>query len=52
MALKYCPNGECLNFQVEVETDRTHRPMCAWKYTPVKKQSESVPEDAPNRKTG
>ena len=50
MVLKYCPNGECVNFQIEVETDRTRCPMCAWEYAPVKKQSESVPEDIPNRK--
>jgi hypothetical protein len=39
--LKYCPNGECANFQMEVETERKFCPMCAWKYAAVKKQSEA-----------
>jgi len=51
MPLKYCPNGECVNFQVEMETNRTHCPMCAWEFQLVKKQSESVTKNAPNRKT-
>jgi hypothetical protein len=49
--LKYCPNGECVNFQLEMETGRTRCPMCAWELQSVKKQSDSVTEDAPSRKT-
>jgi hypothetical protein len=48
--LKYCPNGECVNFQIEVETSITRCPMCAWEMQAVKKQSDSA-TDAPNRKT-
>ena len=55
MALKYCPNGECVNFHCEVETSITYCPMCAWKMelVPVKKQSDGVqwgePMDERNR---
>ena len=50
MALKFCPNGECVNFQIEVETDITRCRMCAWEMQPVKKQSETVKEDSANQK--
>ena len=41
MALQYCLNGECVNFQIEVETDRTRCPMCAWEMQLIKKHSDS-----------
>ena len=41
MTLKYCPNGECVNFQVEVETTVT--PMWAWDLTAVKQKCEVEP---------
>jgi hypothetical protein len=47
--LKYCPNGECVNFHCEVETSIIWCPMCAWEMQVVKKQSDSVNQDAPNR---
>ena len=45
MALQYCPNGECVNFQCEVETYETRCPMCAWDLVPIKRNSESATED-------
>jgi hypothetical protein len=42
MALKYCPNGECVNFQSEVDTEATRCVMCAWNLLVVKKSSESL----------
>jgi hypothetical protein len=45
MALKYCPNGECVNFQSDIDTEATRCPMCAWKLVLVKKNSETATED-------
>ena len=45
MTPKFCPNGECVNFQIETETDRTRCPMCGWIFVPVaadKKGAEST----------
>jgi hypothetical protein len=50
--IKYCPNGECLNFEIEVKSERVRCPICAWEYAvEKKKQSESATEDMANRKT-
>ena len=46
MTLKFCPNGECINFQCEVETGINRCPMCGWDMQLVKKQSESMKEDS------
>jgi hypothetical protein len=44
--LKYCPNGECVNFQIEMETNVRSCPMCGWLFVPVaaadKKSAEST----------
>lgn len=50
MSLKYCPNGECVNFQIEVEPDVTRCRMWAWEMPPVKKQSETMKEDSVSQK--
>jgi hypothetical protein len=31
MTLKYCLNGECVNFQIELQTNARTCPMCGWK---------------------
>jgi uncharacterized Zn finger protein (UPF0148 family) len=55
MATKWCPNGECVNFQQAVETSIVYCPMCAWmmEIVQVKKQSDRVqwgePMDERNR---
>jgi len=41
MALQYCPNGECVNFRCEVDTNSSRRVMRAWELVPVKKQADS-----------
>jgi hypothetical protein len=51
VALKYCPNGECVTFQCEVETSIARCRLCGWEMQLVKKQSESVEEDARNHDT-
>jgi hypothetical protein len=43
--VKYCPNGECVNFQIEIETNVRSCPMCDWLFVPVaadKKSAEST----------
>jgi hypothetical protein len=45
MALKYCPNGECVNFQCEIDTEATQCVMCAWHLVPGKKSSEKASEN-------
>jgi hypothetical protein len=40
--LKCCPNGECVNFQIELETNARSCPMCGWIFVPVKKSAEST----------
>lgn len=47
MALRYCPNGECVNFQYEVDTEKTRCSMCAWDLVPVKKENENSIEEQP-----
>jgi hypothetical protein len=51
--LKCCPNGECVNFQIESETNVRSCPMCGWLFVPVaalrsergdKKSAESTHE--------
>lgn len=45
--VKYCPNGECVNFQIEIETNVRSCPMCGWLFVPVaadKKSAESTNE--------
>jgi hypothetical protein len=44
MALQYCPNGECVNFQIELQTKARTCPMCGWLFVPVKKSAESSNE--------
>jgi hypothetical protein len=44
--VKYCPNGECVNFQIELETNVRTCPMCGWIFAPVKKSVESTNEKA------
>lgn len=40
MTLQYCPNGECVNFRCEVDTNNSRCVMCAWGLVPVKKQTD------------
>jgi uncharacterized protein with PIN domain len=49
MQLKYCPNGECVNFQLEMETTASRCPMCAWELVAVKKQAEQAHDDRSKR---
>jgi hypothetical protein len=51
MLLKYCPNGECANFQCKVETSIARCRLCGWEMQLVKKQSDRVTDDASSRKT-
>src|ERR1700756_5643796 len=44
VALKYCPNGECVAFQCEVETSIGRCRLCGWEMQLVEKHSDSVRE--------
>jgi hypothetical protein len=47
LALKYCPNGECVSFQCEVETSIARCRLCGWEMQLVKQQSDSAKEGTP-----
>ena len=40
VALQYCPNGECVNFRCEVDTNSLRCVMCAWGLVLVKKHAD------------
>jgi hypothetical protein len=42
MTLKSWPNGECVDFQIELQTNAMTCPMCGWISIPVKKSAESA----------
>jgi hypothetical protein len=44
VVLQYCPNGECVNFHCEVDTNSSRCVMWAWDLVPVKKQPNSERE--------
>jgi hypothetical protein len=43
--VKYCPNGECVNFQIELRTNARTCPMCGWLFVLVKKSAESTQKE-------
>jgi hypothetical protein len=43
--VKYCPNGECVNFQIELQTNARTCPMCGWIFVLVKKSAESTKKE-------
>jgi hypothetical protein len=44
MALRYCPNGECVNFQLEMETNVKRCPMCAWHLVAIEQKKDVARE--------
>ena len=46
MILKFCPNGECVNFQVEMETNVTRCPMCAWHLVAIEQKKDAARESS------
>ena len=42
MTMKRCPNGECLNFGHEFDTEQRYCLMCAWELAIAEQTADSV----------